>query len=63
MRITPHIKKKALVDSEDIRKNFSWENVAKIGLETIDDFMSRKPWENRPIKQNTINIIYRWSIC
>ena len=51
-------KEKALVDSEDIRKNFSWENVAKIGLETIDDFMSRKPWENRPIKQNTININY-----
>jgi autotransporter strand-loop-strand O-heptosyltransferase len=51
-------KEKTLIDSKDIRKNFSWENVAKIGLETINNFMSRKPWENRPIKKNVINVSY-----
>jgi autotransporter strand-loop-strand O-heptosyltransferase len=51
-------KEKALKDSEIIRKDFSWENVAKIGLNTINDFMSRKPWLNRPKKENIINITY-----
>ena len=55
--ITIH-KQKALKDSEEIRDYYSWENVAKIGLETVNDFMDRRPWENRPIKKNQIKINY-----
>jgi autotransporter strand-loop-strand O-heptosyltransferase len=51
-------KDKALKDSEDIRKNFSWENVAKIGLDTVNDFINRSPWLNRPIEENKINVSY-----
>jgi len=51
-------KEKALNDSIDIRNQFSWENVAKIGLETVNDFMSREPWKNRPIKKNKISVNY-----
>ena len=32
-------KQKSLIESEEIRTNFSWENVAKIGYETINDFV------------------------
>ena len=51
-------KKLALVDSETIRKEFSWEHVAKIGLETINDFLERKPWLNKPFKKNEIIVSY-----
>lgn len=51
-------KERALEESKEIRDYFSWENVAKIGLETVNDFMNRKPWLNRPIKQNIINVSY-----
>ena len=51
-------KNKALKDSEDIRKNFSWENVAQIGLTTVNDFMSRKSWLNRKIEPNRIIVSY-----
>ena len=51
-------KDNALKDSEDIRKNFSWENVAQIGLDVVNDFMERKPWLNRPINENIINVSY-----
>jgi glycosyltransferase involved in cell wall biosynthesis len=51
-------KKLALVDSETIRKEFSWENVAKIGLETINDFLERKPWLDKPFKKNEIIVSY-----
>jgi autotransporter strand-loop-strand O-heptosyltransferase len=51
-------KEKALLDSEIIKRDFSWENVAKIGMDTINDFMERKPWLNRPKKQNKINVSY-----
>lgn len=51
-------KKLALIDSETIRKEFSWENVAKIGLETINDFLERKPWLNKPLKKNEIILTY-----
>jgi len=48
----------ALVESEQIREEFSWENVAKIGIDTINDFLDRKPWLNKPIKTNEIKISY-----
>ena len=52
------LKKIALVDSESIRKEFNWERVAEIGLETINDFLERKPWLDRPKKENKILISY-----
>lgn len=51
-------KKQALIESEDIRKEFSWENVAKIGIRTIDRFLDKKPWLNKKIEPNKINISY-----
>jgi autotransporter strand-loop-strand O-heptosyltransferase len=51
-------KRLALIDSETIRKEFSWEHVAKIGLETINDFLIRKPWLNKPLKKNEIILTY-----
>ena len=51
-------KNKALKDSEIIRQDFSWDNVAKIGIETINDFLFRKPWLDRPKNENVINISY-----
>jgi autotransporter strand-loop-strand O-heptosyltransferase len=51
-------KKLALVDSKHIREEFSWENIAKIGSETIKDFMERKPWQNKEIKPNKFIVTY-----
>ena len=51
-------KEKSLTESIEIRDKFSWENVAKIGHDTINDFLEKKPWVNRPVKQNQINISY-----
>ena len=52
------LKKLALVDSRTIREEFSWERVAEIGLETINDFLERKPWLNKPFKKNEIILTY-----
>jgi len=51
-------KKLALVDSKHIREEFSWENIAKIGSDTIKDFMERKPWQNKEIKPNKFIVTY-----
>ena len=51
-------KQKALEESEVIRKEFNWERVAEIGIETLNDFMDRKPWLSRPVKENKIVITY-----
>ena len=49
----------ALVESEEIRKEFSWERIAEIGNKTINDFLERKPWLNgQPEKKNEILITY-----
>jgi len=48
----------ALVESEQIRKEFNWERIAEIGLETINDFLERKPWLDRPKKENRTLINY-----
>jgi autotransporter strand-loop-strand O-heptosyltransferase len=48
----------ALVESEQIREEFSWDRVAEIGLETINDFLERKPWSNKPFKKNEIIVSY-----
>ena len=51
-------KSKALIESEEIRGYFNWENIAKIGLDTINDFIEREPWLNRPKSVNTVEISY-----
>jgi autotransporter strand-loop-strand O-heptosyltransferase len=49
----------ALVESEQIREEFSWERIAEIGLETINDFLERKPWiVEKTFKKNEIIISY-----
>ena len=48
----------ALVESEQIREEFNWERIAEIGLETINDFLERKPWLDKPKKENKIIIGY-----
>lgn len=49
----------ALVESEQIREEFNWERIAEIGLETVNDFLERKPWLNgEPEKENEIIISY-----
>ena len=51
-------KEKSLKESIEIREQFNWNKVAEIGLNTINDFLSRKPWLNRPVRENQINISY-----
>ena len=51
-------KQRALEESEIIRKEFNWERVAQIGIETLNDFMLRKPWLDKPIKENKIIVTY-----
>jgi autotransporter strand-loop-strand O-heptosyltransferase len=51
-------KQRALEESEIIRREFNWERVAEIGIETLNDFMGRKPWLDRPKKENKIIINY-----
>jgi autotransporter strand-loop-strand O-heptosyltransferase len=43
--VTNHSKYKqlALEDSEEIRKDFNWERVAEIGIETINQFLEKYP--------------------
>lgn len=48
-------KKKALKESEEIRQNFNWEKIGKIGYDTIMDFYKTHPYT--PIK-NEIKISY-----
>jgi autotransporter strand-loop-strand O-heptosyltransferase len=51
-------KDKSLRESTDIRSEFNWDRVAEIGLDTINDFLSRKPWLDRPVRENVINVSY-----
>ena len=48
----------SLVESEQIRQEFNWERIAEIGLETVNDFLERKPWLDRPKKENKVIINY-----
>jgi autotransporter strand-loop-strand O-heptosyltransferase len=53
------VKKGSLMDSEDIRKNFSWENVAKIGIDTINEFLKKKPMTKPSFQtNNTVKVTY-----
>jgi autotransporter strand-loop-strand O-heptosyltransferase len=52
-------KKIALVDSNTIREEFSWENVALIGLKTIEEFLEKqKSLPPKPIEKNETIISY-----
>jgi len=48
-------KKKAFKESEEIRQNFNWEKIGKIGYDTIMDFYKTHPYT--PVK-NEIKISY-----
>ena len=49
---------KSLKESEEIRNNFNWEKIAEIGIKTLNDFMERKPWLTKKIKENKITVSY-----
>ena len=51
-------KEKSLEESIEIRSEFNWDRVVEIGLDTINDFLSRKPWLNKPVRENVINVSY-----
>ena len=48
-------KQKALEESEEIRKEFNWERVAEIGMETINEFLKNYV---KPKINNSIHISY-----
>jgi autotransporter strand-loop-strand O-heptosyltransferase len=48
-------KQRALEESEEIRKEFNWERVAEIGMETINEFLENYV---KPDISNTIHISY-----
>ena len=50
-------KQKALDESEEIRKEFNWERVAEIGMETINEFLKNyvKPQTNNSTHVSYIN--------
>jgi len=51
-------KQKALIESKDIRDKFNWEEIGKIGYETLQEFYKKvnDPSYQKPIRKNTINI-------
>jgi autotransporter strand-loop-strand O-heptosyltransferase len=52
-------KKIALIDSESIRKEFSWETVALTGLKSIETFLEKqKSLPEKPIEKNEMLISY-----
>lgn len=51
----PHYKSKSMTESKEIRENFSWDNVAKIGINTLENFIENKP---NKIDNNEIKISY-----
>lgn len=52
------LKKKALIESEEIRRDFNWERVAEIGKETIEDFLKNvkplQPVQKIPQKNKVV---------
>jgi glycosyltransferase involved in cell wall biosynthesis len=53
-------KKRAIVESSDLKENFSWEVIAKIGQEKVDAFMEKINSEeyNKNSDTNSINVSY-----
>lgn len=52
------IKKKSLKESEDIRKDFSWENIALIGYNTLKEFLDKNELTKLSHPDNKIHISY-----
>jgi autotransporter strand-loop-strand O-heptosyltransferase len=55
------IKPTSLKESEEIRKQFSWENVARIGYQTVNEFIKNYPnisTEIKSFKKNEIKVTY-----
>lgn len=52
------IKTKSMEESKDIRENYNWDRVARIGYDTVVDFLNRKPWLNKPVARNKVLISY-----
>ena len=50
------VKRKSLDESYEIRNDFSWDNIAKIGFETLNDFLIKE--KNKPVMENKISITY-----
>ena len=50
-----YYKSKSLTESKEIRENFSWDNVAKIGVNTLENFIENK---HNEIDNNKIKISY-----
>jgi autotransporter strand-loop-strand O-heptosyltransferase len=53
-------KKRAIVESSDLKEKFSWEVIAKIGQERVDAFMEKINSEeyNKNLDTNSINVSY-----
>jgi autotransporter strand-loop-strand O-heptosyltransferase len=51
------VKKKSLKESEQIRKEFSWERVAEIGKKTILDFTKRNKEQISNFKENKNKVV------
>lgn len=51
-------KRNALNESKEIKEYFDWKQISEIGINTINDFLKRKPWLNKPKKENKIHITY-----
>ena len=52
-------KESALVESEQIREDFNWENIALIGLKTIEEFLEKqKSLPSKPVETNKMIISY-----
>lgn len=53
-------KQKALIESEDIRKKFNWDEIGRIGYETLQNFHNKvsDPNYEKPIRKNSINISF-----
>ena len=53
-------KEKSLIESVEIRNYFNWENIGKIGYQTIESFYEKvsSPTYQKPINENRINISF-----
>ena len=50
------VKKKSIDESEEIRKKFSWEKIAEIGIKTLNEFLIKH--KSKPKVKNKISVSY-----
>jgi len=60
IQITEHTKKRLFYDSIEIRENFNWENIGKIGFEAAKSFYEKVSSPNyiKPKIENEIKITF-----